>query len=534
MSVHVKPSSNMVDIRSQNDSEYDKKFEQDPGHRCGTGASTPSSLSDYITSDADDSSDGRCAAPFTLRSIETQLVLTRDATPTDLREMVKRCKEMVMESAECSEERKWLVRRLIELRLRAQELREVSVENLLETCVILGHHLAPQKNHAVTYGPIYCDNCSAAVWTMLQSWYMCNDCGFCCHAKCLTATCRVCAHIVASEAGGYTFTKDICPERGLSAQLYRCAECNASITFNKLIHCLFLQAFTKGLFLSCFGSPFKYTEAAWIEPRLCDYTGLYYCQRCHWNTTAPIPARIIRNWDMEPRKVSRAAAQLLEILEQRPVLNLEQLNPKLFTLVPDLSLVKLREELQMIKRYLVFCPNADNEGLPWRAGLRSHMVENSGSYAIKDLIDLQNGTLIEEIRAAHDAMRKHVAENCDLCRARGHLCELCGNDEVIYPWDAGSFSCPECSTVYHRACWAKRNHHCSKCSRIQKRLALNQWQGDGNLQVSTQIDETKDILNLKYTLYCAEGPSVNYIISGQCYVCLVTGEGEGSFRASIT
>nr|XP_046468383.1 differentially expressed in FDCP 8 homolog isoform X9 [Neodiprion pinetum] len=450
MSVHVKPSSNMVDIRSQNDSEYDKKFEQDPGHRCGTGASTPSSLSDYITSDADDSSDGRCAAPFTLRSIETQLVLTRDATPTDLREMVKRCKEMVMESAECSEERKWLVRRLIELRLRAQELREVSVENLLETCVILGHHLAPRKNHAVTYGPIYCDNCSAAVWTMLQSWYMCN-------------------------------------------------------------------------------------EAAWIEPRLCDYTGLYYCQRCHWNTTAPIPARIIRNWDMEPRKVSRAAAQLLEILEQRPVLNLEQLNPKLFTLVPDLSLVKkLREELQMIKRYLVFCPNADNEGLPWRAGLRSHMVENSGSYAIKDLIDLQNGTLIEEIRAAHDAMRKHVAENCDLCRARGHLCELCGNDEVIYPWDAGSFSCPECSTVYHRACWAKRNHHCSKCSRIQKRLALNQWQGDGNLQVSTQIDETKDILNLKYTLYCAEGPSVNYIISGQCYVCLVTGEGEGSFRASIT
>lgn len=88
--------------------------------------------------------------------------------------MVERCKEMVLESAECSEERKWLVRRLIELRLRAQELREKSDESLLETRVILGHHLEPQKNHVVVSGPIYCDSCSAAVWTMLQSWYMCN------------------------------------------------------------------------------------------------------------------------------------------------------------------------------------------------------------------------------------------------------------------------------------------------------------------------------------------------------------------------
>jgi len=54
-----------------------------------------------------------------------------------------------------------------------------------------------------------------------------------------------------------------------------------------------------------------------------------------------IPARVIRNWDMEPRLVSRAAAQLLMLLEDRSVLPLEELNPKLFALVPDLSLVKV-------------------------------------------------------------------------------------------------------------------------------------------------------------------------------------------------
>ncbi|XP_015602576.1 differentially expressed in FDCP 8 homolog isoform X2 [Cephus cinctus] len=411
----------------------------------GTTASTPSSSSDYITGDADDSSDSKGTIPFTLKSVETQLLLSADASEEDLKEMERKCKQMVLESEECSEERKWLVRRLIELRLRVQELRETSDESLLETQVILGHHLVPQKHHIVTTGPIYCDHCSGAIWTMLQSWYMCSDCGFCCHWKCLNRICRICVHVVASEAGGYTYTRDICPEKGLSAQGYKCAECNARITF----------------------------KSSWVEPRLCDYNGLYYCQRCHWNTLAVIPARIIRNWDMEPRRVCRAAAQLLFLIEERPVLPLERLNPKLFTLVPDLSLVKkLREELQMMKRYLVLCPDANTQGLPWRSGLRTHLVENSGNYSIKDLVDLQNGTLIEEIRAAYDAMASHITELCALCKARGHLCELCGNDEVIYPWNEAAVSCPKCGTVYHRVCWSKRNHHCPKCRRIEQRFAL--------------------------------------------------------------
>jgi len=39
------------------------------------------------------------------------------------------------------------------------------------------------------------------------------------------------------------------------------------------------------------------------EPRLCDYTGNYYCDYCHWNDTMVIPARILANWDFLPRKV---------------------------------------------------------------------------------------------------------------------------------------------------------------------------------------------------------------------------------------
>lgn len=39
------------------------------------------------------------------------------------------------------------------------------------------------------------------------------------------------------------------------------------------------------------------------EARQCDYTGQYYCSHCHWNDLAIIPARVVHNWDFEPRKV---------------------------------------------------------------------------------------------------------------------------------------------------------------------------------------------------------------------------------------
>lgn len=78
----------------------------------------------------------------------------------------------------------------------------------------------------------------------------------------------------------------------------------------------------------------------------------------------------------------------------------------------------MREEMQMMKRYLVLCPEANNKGLPWKIGIRTHMIENSGNYSIKDLIDLNNGMLLEEIRAAYDTMHTHITEQCELCKAR--------------------------------------------------------------------------------------------------------------------
>ena len=90
---------------------------------------------------------------------------------------------------------------------------------------------------------------------------------------------------------------------------------------------------------------------------------------------------------------------------------------------------------------------------------------------------------------------------------RGHLCELCGNDEVIYPWDASAIACQECLAVYHRVCWSKRNHYCPKCSRIQQRLTLKSHE---NFDVE---DSIKDIEQKESKCDISENDVDNRIVS---------------------
>lgn len=59
-----------------------------------------------------------------------------------------------------------------------------------------------------------------------------------------------------------------------------------------------------------------------------------------------------------------------------------------------------------------------------------------------------------------------------LCSAKGYLCELCGNNEVIFPFDGGIICCIKCNAAFHKNCWAKKNQNCPKCIRKEKRESL--------------------------------------------------------------
>lgn len=84
-----------------------------------------------------------------------------------------------------------------------------------------------------------------------------------------------------------------------------------------------------------------FVETTYNEPKLCDYTGLYYCSKCHWGDSSIIPARIIHNWDFQERKVCRLALQEIRLLYEKPVISLEEKNPKLFAFVSKLNMIKV-------------------------------------------------------------------------------------------------------------------------------------------------------------------------------------------------
>lgn len=178
---------------------------------------------------------------------------------------------------------------LIELRLHEQQLMDVDLGPSHSAISTMGHHFelssVSKKQH--------CDNCSEVIWIALQGSYVCKglyisyvyiftaayftmiaggandlfkmfisineelilkliimkcmffayliDCSFLCHKKCVEHIRRVCAHIVASEKGELEML--VCPEKGLSSQSYKCAECKTNLSFGKHINDLLFIIF---------------------------------------------------------------------------------------------------------------------------------------------------------------------------------------------------------------------------------------------------------------------------------------------------
>lgn len=78
----------------------------------------------YGSMSGDEGSDKSHAIPSSLIKEQWQLVLDQDASIDELTNAIERCKELVMNTDECSTERKWLVRHLVELRFRLREMED--------------------------------------------------------------------------------------------------------------------------------------------------------------------------------------------------------------------------------------------------------------------------------------------------------------------------------------------------------------------------------------------------------------------------
>lgn len=426
-------------------------------------SSIPSAVSDFIydspfspynyatTSTASSSSrpeeaftDKLLTIPASLIKEQWKLILNSDATISNLEQAIITCKELILNTDEMSEERKWLVRHLVELRYELEELKNAEEdpnESGPSTKTIIGHHFTVRNiGTSLQKARTYCDHCVGLIWSVVQASYICNACQYTVHSKCVNDVNRVCAHVVVSERKNPI--ADICPEIGLAAQKYKCAECQWPLTFRN----------------------------NYVEPRICDYSGLYYCPTCHWNDLSIIPARIVHNWDFTPRKVCRASLQEIKLFLDKPVVKLEEANPKLFVFLQKLSSIKkLRENLYYMKKYLLECRVATEEKLlDNQIGSRRHLVQSSEFYSFRDLEQVESSVLNEYLNKIFAIFDKHI-RNCTLCSAKAYICEICNNDEVIYPFDDGCVICDKCKSIYHRVCMTRKNSKCPKCTRLKER-----------------------------------------------------------------
>ncbi|XP_057682088.1 pleckstrin homology domain-containing family M member 1 [Corythoichthys intestinalis] len=204
--------------------------------------------------------------------------------------------------------------------------------------------------------------------------------------------------------------------------------------------------------------------------RLCEFSGQYYCDSCHCGDTTVIPSRMLHNWDLNKREVSKKALWLLAQVEQEPLLNLEQLNPDLATHCDSMALVhNLRQRLRLLGDYLVTCRSNACKMLQARMKQRTYLLESSGLYSVRDLREIAEEQYTPFLVSLCQFASSHVF-SCDLCTQRGFICQMCHSDDIIFPFQFDStFRCNECKAVFHRTCMSPGSC-CPRCLRMRKYL----------------------------------------------------------------
>ncbi|KRX15845.1 Voltage-dependent calcium channel unc-36 [Trichinella nelsoni] len=385
----------------------------------------------------------------------TVLTTLSGVSVEELTSAIAKCKDLVLQTAPMSAIRRELVRRLIELRQKLHELKDGLAQDSKFDAAVMGHQFKTPSRTILERR--YCEFCGGLIWAFLQPWYFCRLCGFYVHVKCVNSVKRQCASLIVNE--NPVFELEICPERGLAMQNFQCADCKTQVSIDSSLM----------------------VEASQTA-RLCHYSGFYFCSVCHWNDEMVIPAR-----------VSRSSRQFLRLMQKRPILRLEAMNPCLFKNIPQLQKIKsLRGRLLLMKPYVMYCREAASQCLITHLRPYAHFMETLDVYCIRDLIDINETVLEPRLMQALEIFEKHIKNECSICQGNGYVCELCDNSEILFPFDRSVGKCGQCSWIYHKSCFDKNNGICSRCLRMSSRMAIRLLSKDSNTRPSVLYLEKRE------------------------------------------
>eukprot|EP00057_Strongylocentrotus_purpuratus_P007742 XP_011662216.1 PREDICTED: run domain Beclin-1 interacting and cysteine-rich containing protein isoform X2 [Strongylocentrotus purpuratus] len=221
----------------------------------------------------------------------------------------------------------------------------------------------------------------------------------------------------------------------------------------------------------CAGCGMKAERGFLKRLRYCEYLGKYFCQCCHTNASSPIPSRILRKWDFSRYPISNFSHELLSKIQGDPVFNVADINAILYRKVKQMQAVKdLRSQLFFLKDFLKTCRLCESLKASYD-NQPGHWMGQPDLYSLSDLLNVRSGELEKALAQLVLDGVTHVSQ-CQLCQAKGFVCELCNKDEVIFPFQLNStYQCLDCWACYHTTCFLKENK-CPKCERILARRGV--------------------------------------------------------------
>lgn len=200
--------------------------------------------------------------------------------------------------------------------------------------------------------------------------------------------------------------------------------------------------------------------------RYCEYLGKYLCSGCHRNQISPIPSRILHNWDFSNRPVCGFSYQLINQIWTFPLFRVCDLNPALYRKIRIFRVAyDKRLKLKQVKSFIILCRFANEICSTIFDPFPSHLIDDVEIWSISDFVDIRHGTFVKNISNAIAKSDEHILK-CELCLARGFICEMCPKKQIIFPWQKKVVQCEKCGSCYHDTCFTDE---CSKCLRIQKR-----------------------------------------------------------------
>ncbi|KAM6970598.1 run domain Beclin-1-interacting and cysteine-rich domain-containing protein [Aplochiton taeniatus] len=213
-----------------------------------------------------------------------------------------------------------------------------------------------------------------------------------------------------------------------------------------------------------------------IEPRYikkllyCHYLGKYFCDCCHSGSELVVPGRVLAHWDFGRYSVSDFSKQLLDSIWHQPLFDLTSVGKTLYGRARELDKFReLQEQIICIKRLLTACRLSDRVMQEFEQ-LPGHLTEEQHLFSMDDLLRVKRGQLVPLAKTVLRCAITHV-ENCQLCLARGFICEFCRQKDVLFPFQRDTCTrCKACRACFHTQCF--RQGECPKCARIQERKQL--------------------------------------------------------------